>query len=384
MRVGIDGRMLYHTGIGRYIQNLITYLPREGVEVVAWVNAQGMADEQLSNPFLERRLCAVPVFHPYEHWAIAQAARNANLDLLHAPHYNAPAFYRGPLVVTIHDLIPLHVPGTMRIKSAEAYFAALVKHSVKHADRVIAVSEHTRRDVLDFTKAPEAKVVPVLQGVDLKYGRTVPELALRRLREKHGLAGRYLLYAGQQKPYKNVALLIDVLSCLRQDRDFSDVKLVLVGAKEPSNVLEAAIAREGLQDAIVQPGYLGDEEQLIALYQGASAFVFPSRYEGFGLPPLEAMAAGIPVVSSNRTSLPEVVGNAGLLVDPDDVLEWSRSIKRVLSEEALRDSMIDLGRKRVRDFSWQRTADATLDVYQSVVSARGSSRPAALLDRKRH
>jgi glycosyltransferase involved in cell wall biosynthesis len=371
MRVGIDGRMLYHTGIGRYIQNLLTYLPREGVEVVAWLNDQGMADARLSNPHLERRLSKVPVFHPYEHWAIAQDAKDANLDLLHAPHYNAPLFYRGRLVVTIHDLIPLRCPGTMRLKAAEGYFASLVKRSVSRADRVIAVSNYTRADVLDFTRASESKVVPVLQGVDLKYEREVPLDALREIRERHGLKQRYLLYAGQQKPYKNVGLLLEVLKRLRSESSFADVQLVLVGARESSAGIEEAIASKGLNSAVVQPGYIRDEEQLIALYQGASAFVFPSRYEGFGLPPLEAMAAGVPVVSSNRTSLPEVVGNAGLLVDPDDVLEWTRSIKRVLSEDALRATLVDAGRRRVREFSWQRTADATLDVYRSAINARG-------------
>lgn len=378
MRVGIDGRMLYHTGIGRYIQNLLTYLPREGVEVVAWLNAQGMTDPRLSNPHLERRLCEVPVFHPYEHWAIAREAQRAKLDLLHAPHCNAPFFYRERLVVTIHDLIPLRCPGTMRLKAAETYFAALVKRSVSRAERVIAVSSYTRGDVLEFTGASEAKVVPVLQGVDLKYARTVPETALERLRGELGLQGRYLLYAGQQKPYKNVGLLLDVLKALRDEPEFGDVRLVLVGARDRIAGIEEAIARLGLESAVVQPGYIRDEEQLIALYQGASAFVFPSRYEGFGLPPLEAMAAGVPVVSSNRTSLPEVVGNAGLLVDPDDMLEWTRSIKRVLSEEALRSRLIDEGRRRVREFSWQRTADATLDVYREAVGARDNP------DRKRH
>lgn len=371
MRVGIDGRMLYHTGIGRYIQNLLTYLPREGVEVIAWVNEQGLQDERLSNPYLQRRLSKVPVFHPLEHWAIAQEARRAGVDLLHAPHYNAPVFYRGKLVVTIHDLIPLRCPGTMRLKAAEAYFAGLVKRSVKRAERVITVSQHTRQDVLDFTRAPESKLVAILQGVDLKYASPVPPEALEAIRGANGLSGRYLLYAGQQKAYKNVELLLEVLSELRREPDLEDLKLVLVGARDPSTGIEAAIARLGLEEAVVQPGYIRDEAQLIALYQGASAFVFPSRYEGFGLPPLEAMAAGIPVVSSNRTSLPEVVGNAGLLVDPDDMLEWTRSIKRVLRDDALRTSLIDAGRKRVREFSWQRTADATLRVYQSVVDAHG-------------
>lgn len=373
MRVGIDGRMLYHTGIGRYIQNLLTTLPRAGVEVVAWVNAQGMADERLDNPHLERRLSEVPVFHPYEHWAIAQAARRAKLDLLHAPHYNAPVFHRGPLVVTIHDLIPLRCPGTMRLKAGEAYFATLVKRAVRHADHVITVSEYTRGDVLDFTRVAPAKVTPILQGVDLKYAQSVPESALSELRSRLDLPGRYLLYAGQQKAYKNVGILLEVLKFLRAEPGFADLKLVLVGAREPGAGIDAAIARNGLEGAVVMPGYIRDEAQLIALYQGASAFVFPSRYEGFGLPPLEAMAAGIPVVSSNRTSLPEVIGDAGLLVDPDDVLEWTRSIKRILSEDALRAELIDRGRKRVRDFSWQRTADATLDVYRSVLGARGSS-----------
>ena len=374
MRVGIDGRMLYHTGIGRYIQNLLTYLPREGVEIVAWLNAQGMKDERLANPYLERRLCEVPVFHPYEHWEVAKEARRANLDLLHAPHYNAPVFYRGPLVVTIHDLIPLRCPGTMRIKAAEAYFAGLVKHAVKRADRVIAVSNYTRSDLLDFTGASDSKVVPVLQGVDFKYARTVASAGLDELRQQHGLTGRYLLYAGQQKRYKNVGLLIELLKHLRSDANFSDVQLVLVGAKDRDADLQAAIAREGLESAVVQPGYIRDEDQLIALYQGASVFTFPSRYEGFGLPPLEAMAAGVPVISSNRTSLPEVIGDAGNLVDPDDLQEWVRLTKRVLSDESYRTSLVAKGRDRVREFSWQRTADATADVYHAAVNGKPQSR----------
>jgi glycosyltransferase involved in cell wall biosynthesis len=376
MRVGIDGRMLYHTGIGRYIQNLLTYLPREGVEIVAWLNAQGMKDERLSNPYLERRLCEVPVFHPYEHWAIAQEAHRAKIELLHAPHYNAPFFYSGRLIVTIHDLIPLRCPGTMRIKAGEAYFSWLVKHSVKRAERVIAVSNYTRSDLLDFTRISESKVIPVLQGVDLKYARTVPEAGLRDLREQYGLTGRYLLYAGQQKRYKNVGILIDVLKRLREDSTFDDVQLVLVGAKERDADLQAEITRQGLESAVVQPGYIRDEEQLIALYQGASAFTFPSRYEGFGLPPLEAMAAGVPVISSDRTSLPEVVGEAGLLVNPDDVEAWTRLTKRVLTDPDLRGNLVAAGHKRVHEFNWQRTADATVDVYRAALKEPVNAEPA--------
>ncbi|MNK85326.1 Capsular glucan synthase [compost metagenome] len=373
MRVGIDGRMLYHTGIGRYIQNLLTYLPREGVEIVAWLNAQGMKDERLDNPYLERRLCEVPVFHPLEHWEIAKEAQSANLDLLHAPHYNAPVFYRGRLVVTIHDLIPLRCPGTMRLKAGEAYFSWLVKHSVKRAERVITVSNYTRTDLLDFTGASESKVVPVLQGVDFKYARKVPSAGLDELRQQHGLTGRYLLYAGQQKRYKNVGLLIELLKHLRADENFRDVQLVLVGAKDKDADLQAAIARESLESAVVQPGYIREEEQLIALYQGASVFTFPSRYEGFGLPPLEAMAAGVPVISSNRTSLPEVIGDAGLLVDPDDIHEWVRLTKTVLGDDATRTKLVVKGRDRVLDFSWQRTADATADVYHSILTEKPPS-----------
>lgn len=376
MRVGIDGRMLYHTGIGRYIQNLLTYLPREGLEVVAWLNAQGMEDERLSSPYLERRLCETPVYHPFEHWAIAKEAHRAKVDLLHAPHCNAPAFYRGRLVVTIHDLIPLRCPGTMRLKAAEAYFAWMVKHAVGKAERVITVSNYTRTDLLDFTRTDATKVVPVLQGVDLKYARAVPASGLRDLREKHGLNGRYLLYAGQQKRYKNVGLLIEVLKQLREDPTYSDVQLVLVGAKEANAELRDAIVQAGLESAVILPGYIRDEDQLIALYQGASLFTFPSRYEGFGLPPLEAMAAGVPVIASNRTSLPEVVGNAGILVDPDDLPGWLAQTKRILGDAALRETMIAEGRKRVQEFGWQRTADATAQVYREALRQAERIQPA--------
>ncbi len=264
----------------------------------------------------------------------------------------------------------------MRVKAGEAYFEWLVKHSVKRADKVITVSTYTRDDLLDFTRVSDAKVVPVLQGVDLKYSRTVPESGLRELKEQYGLTGRYMLYAGQQKRYKNVGLLIELLKQLREDPAFGDVQLVLVGAKDKDADLQATIEQAGLEKAVIQPGYIRDEDQLIALYQGASVFTFPSRYEGFGLPPLEAMAAGVPVISSNRTSLPEVVGNAGLLVDPDDVPEWTRLTKRVLTDAALREQLVTAGNQRVREFSWQRTADGTADVYRAALSRAGSAQPA--------
>lgn len=367
MRIGIDGRMLYHTGIGRYIQNLLTTLPREDVRVVAWLNAQGMEDARIDSPYLEKRHSDVPVFHPAEHWAIAREAHRANLDLLHAPHYNAPLFYQGKLVITLHDLIPLRCPGTMRVKAAEHYFATLVKRAARRADRIIAVSTFTRQDVLEFTGVDPAKITAVLQGVDLKYARPVPPEALRELRDRHGLTGRYLLYTGQQKPYKNVGLLIAVLERLRNQPGTRDVQLVLVGARETRSGLDERIAQAGLDDAVIRPGYIRDEDHLIALYQGASAFVFPSRYEGFGLPPLEAMAAGIPVVSSNRASLPEVVGDAGLLLGPDDVEGWAEAVTRLLADEYLRTTLIAAGHERVREFSWQRTAEATLAVYRGAL-----------------
>ncbi|HEY9765361.1 MAG TPA: glycosyltransferase, partial [Chroococcales cyanobacterium] len=226
MRVGIDGRMLYHSGIGRYIQNILLALPSPELRMVVWLNEKGMRDKRLDSPFIEKRLLRSPVFSPFEQVELAWKARCEQLDLFHAPHINAPLLYPGKLVVTVHDLIPLLFPGTIAFSLGERYFSAMVRWSTRRASKILTVSENTRTDLISFG-VDEGKIFAVLNGVDPLYGEKISSENLSASLGLFGIKKPFLLYAGQWKKYKNVLGLIRAFAAAR--RNFPDLSLVLVG-----------------------------------------------------------------------------------------------------------------------------------------------------------
>ncbi|MDB5099851.1 MAG: glycosyl transferase, group 1 [Cyanobacteria bacterium RYN_339] len=355
MRIGFDARLWHHTGIGRYLHNLLAELA--DADWTIWVAPADVAAARAAWPAARIEPCPAPVFSLREQIFWARTLPKAGLDLFHAPHLNIPLACPVPLVVTLHDLIPLRFPGTHNSGLGTLYFGLMARLAVRRARRVIAVSEHTRKDLVALLQADPARIDVVLQGADLRFAAPQPR------RER----GRYVLYAGQWKRYKNVETLITAFARLP-----ADVRLVLAGRVDPHAVhVPALIQRLGLAPRIELPGYL-PEADLVALFQGASLFAFPSRYEGFGLPPLEAMAAGVPVVCSDAASLPEVVGDAAVKVAPDDVDGWARAMQAVLDEPALRDRLVQAGHARVAALPWSLTARRTAEVYRSaLVELRG-------------
>jgi glycosyltransferase involved in cell wall biosynthesis len=368
VRVGFDARLLHHTGIGRYCKNLLARLAGPGW--VVWVSSADKSAAQDAWPDAEVRVCPARPFSVAEQVFWARELPQAPIDLFHAPHLNVPLVCPVPLVVTLHDLIPLHFPRTINSRAGALYFAAMSRLAVRRARLVIAVSQHTANDLVLTLGAERTRVRVVLQGADRQFSVPVPEQMARDLRSRLALTGRYILYAGQWKRYKNLETLIAAFAALGPAH--ADVKLVLLGRIDPraTHVL-STIARYNLGTRIVLPGYLIDEQEVVALFQGASVFAFPSRYEGFGLPPLEAMAAGVPVVSSNATALPEVVAEAALLVTPDDVPGWTRALGRALSEPLLRAELVQAGHERVKWLDWERTAEATRAVYAELANQGG-------------
>lgn len=364
-RIGFDARMIEHSGIGRYIQCLLPRLVEQGFEVIAWMLPNQAADPRWEFPGVARQVVAAKVFSIAEQRAIAAAARSARVDLLHVPHVNAPLVFRGAMVVTIHDLIPFHFPEAIAAPLGNVYFQAMARLVPMRASRILTVSEHTRADLIRMVGANPRKIEAIPLGVEDRFGEPVSAETRRHVRERFGLDGRFLLYAGQWKAYKNLALLLEIMERLDRDR-FGDVKLVLVGKEDPRVPLGAEIARRGLGDRVVVTGFVADAE-LGVLYQEATAFVFPSRYEGFGLPPLEAMAAGTPVIASRCASIPEVVGPAGVLLGPDSVLEWQQAVESLCLDPSRRQALADSGRARAREFRWDRVAERTASAYRQIL-----------------
>jgi glycosyltransferase involved in cell wall biosynthesis len=362
--VGLDARLWHRTGIGRYIRNIAPRLP--GVDLVVWAAPADLKTVRAELPQATVRPCPARPYSFREQAFWQRELRAVPIDIFHAPHINIPLGVRVPLVVTLHDLIPFRFRGTINSWLGERYFRLMSKLAVARAARVIAVSNNTRRDLIMLLRANPAKIRTIVEGADPRFAVRAASERVRALRSRFGIDGRYLLYAGQWKPHKNMGTLLLAFADLR--RRHPDLQLVLVGREDPrQRHVPELIRRLDLENAVIRTGYVRDEDDLVGLFQGASVLAHPSRYEGFGLPPLEAMAAGVPVVASHAASLPEVVGEAGLLLPPDDACQWARALERALVDDGLRGDLIRAGHVRARTLTWDRAAELTVATYQEIL-----------------
>jgi glycosyltransferase involved in cell wall biosynthesis len=367
MRVAIDARKLHDFGIGTYIRNLLRQLARIDHET-EYVLLCGEADLGVASqlgPNFRGVLEPSPNYSIREQFHVPWVLRRERPDLYHAPHYVLPAAVRCSSVVTIHDCIHLMFPQYLPNRAAYAYARAQMWTAAHRSDCILTVSDASKRDILHlFNIAPE-KIVVVYNAIDAHFSVTPPADAVARVRERYQLNHRFVLYVGNIKPHKNLVRLIEAFNQLRAG-DLEDVKLLIIGdeiSKLPA--LRRAVHRHKLHKHVRFLGYVPDD-QLAVLYRLAAVFVFPSLYEGFGLPPLEAMASGTPVVVSNVSSLPEVVGDAAVLVDPHDVGSIVDGLRLVLTDPARADEMRRKGLERAREFSWERSVAKTLEVYKRI------------------
>ena len=302
-----------------------------------------------------------------DRWLLPRLLRHVEIDLYHAPAFGVPARQPGgtALVLTVHDLIPEIFPGAVPLRARAAF--RRIHRSARDADRVIAVSETTRRDLLARYPLPPERVVVVPNGVAAPFARARPGASRS--------PDPFLLYVGGLDATKNVPFLLEVLAEVR--RQVPAMRLALAGETGPRR--EALVARAraaGLGEALDLLGFL-DDGRLAAAYQEAAAFLFPSLYEGFGLPPLEAMAAGCPVVASPGGALPEVLGDAAWIAPFGDAAAWARAVVTLHRDIGRRRSLVDAGRAHAARYGWDRVGRETWEVYRSLLEPEPEPEPEA-------
>jgi glycosyltransferase involved in cell wall biosynthesis len=376
MRIGIDftSAVRQGAGIGRYTRELVRALLQQDTQsqytllaacggvpsseralrdVAAYANAR-----TLNLPLSDRTMNVL--WHRLRVPLAVECITGA-LDIFHSPDFSLPPVHRARTILTVHDLSFMRVPECSDPR-LRAYLLRVVPASVRRADVVLADSESTRRDVIELLGVDATRVQVVYAGVERRFRRISVPSTLEAVRRRYRLPPRFVLAVGTLQPRKNYERLVEAYARVRQVPGAETSLVIAGGAGWMYQGLFRRVQELGLQGAVLFPGFVADED-LPALYSLAKLFVFPSLYEGFGLPPLEAMACGTPVVCSNVSSLPEVVGNAALAVDPLDVAALTQALQRGLSDAGLRATLVQRGLAQASRFTWSQAAARLLEVY---------------------
>lgn len=369
VRIALDARKLHDFGIGTYVRNLVSeYARQPGDDTFVLICRPD------DIPFVRG---LGPRFEPWpdrsanyslrEQLTVPLDLRRAKVDLFHAPHYVVSPLTTCPVVVTIHDCIHLRFPQYLPNRIAHVYARTFMTIGARRARRIITVSQASKDDIRHYLGVLADRIEVIHNGLDERFLTPPHDDALARVRQRFLLNAPFILYAGNIKPHKNVDRLIDAFAQLRRD-GHQDLKLLIIGdelSQYPG--LRRLVHRHHLHAHVRFFGFV-PESTLAALYRLASIFVFPSLFEGFGFPPLEAMASGTPVITSNVSSLPEVVGDAAVLVDPLDSGAIADAMARVLTDTTLRRELIARGYARAKTFSWSEAAARTRAVYDTVLN----------------
>jgi glycosyltransferase involved in cell wall biosynthesis len=373
-RIAINAHLLAQeegyrrAGVSRYIYNLLTHVLREDPEGDYTVFLNSRCALSLS---CNQRVSRLPTHRPWarifwEQFLQPRELVAENVALLHSPVNVQPLFLPCRGVVTVTDLSFMVFPESFRTFQ-RFYQRLFTRLSVRRASRVIAISASTARDVTHFFGVPAGRICVTLPGVDAACQPIHDKSRLADFRRLHGLPERFILFVGTLEPRKNLLTLLQAYAEFRRQTR-SDYKLVLGGGVGwLHRPILAAVEELRLQGDVIFPGFIPDDE-LPLWYNTADVFVYPSLYEGFGLPPLEAMACGTPVIVSNVSSLPEVVGDAAVLVDPHEPDEWAAALAALCRDSNLQAALASRGLERAQEFSWTRMARETIQVYGDVLS----------------
>ncbi len=370
MHIGIDAHAIgaQQGGNETYIRNLIVALAELDQEnqytlyfsvaqaAAAWRNRYANFSVRLLPP--PTPLVRVPL-------ALALELRRRPVDVLHV-QYTAPPFCPVPVVTTIHDLAFEHLPETFT-RRGKAQLRLTVRRTARQAAQILTVSEFSRQDIINTYRLPPERITVTHNGCEAQFTpQPSSDREAEMTRQKFGIARDYLLAVGSVQPRKNLVRLLRAYAMLRAQQPSFQLQLVIVGRQLwlYKEVLRE-IKQQNFATDVIVTGYASDED-LPALYRSAVALVYPSLFEGFGLPPLEAMACGTPVITSNCSSLPEVVGDAALLVNPYEAADITQTIWRLAQDVALRAQLREAGIEQARQFTWRAAAEKTLAVYQAI------------------
>ena len=365
MRIGVDARKLRDGGIGTYIRNLLAVFfgRQDGHEYVVFLLEEDLGSMARPGAPAEEVKVRAGKYSISEHWLLARAARRAQVDLYHSPHYTLPLPIHCPAVVTVHDLI--HVRFARFFPAGAGIYARTIAGAaVRKARLVLVDSSHVKDDVQEILGVSLDRVRIIPLGVSKRFTRRDAQDVERFLTERT-LPSAYFLYVGARKKHKNLALLIDALERLpRSER----LPLVISGpAWRLTHPLAQRARRAGVSSCIHFSGTMNNEGELALLYSGAALYLQPSLDEGFGLPPLEAMACGTPVLSSTAGALRETLGDAAVLLPPSEPDVWAEAMTELLRNSVRREALIRKGLAHSRAFTWERTADLTMAAYREVL-----------------
>ncbi len=363
IRLAIDGRKLTDFGIGTYLRNLLRGLDARP-DISLTVLARSGHEERVAEIAPGARVIPVSArgYGISEHVEVPVALWRERLDLVHFPHYVVPRLVPCPAVVTVHDMIQLFYPPQRSPQLARLYLRLVLGGALRRAQRVITVSRASRRDLINLFGADPQRLVVVANGVDSRFSQRPPADQLESVKAHYGLRSPLVLVVANDKPHKNLDLVLRAYH-LAVRRHRIPGQLVFLGGAEAEGRLGERARRLGLGDRVRLLGRV-PRDHLHALYHVAAVQLQVSLYEGFGLPILEAMAAGLPVITSNLGAMRELGEGAARLVNPLEVDEVAAALEKVLVDDPLRQRMIEAGRKRAENMSWQRTVEETTAVYR--------------------
>lgn len=372
MRIVLDARAWNWTGIGRYIRNLaFEYIKNTGGHQFVLLVPQGeekkIQSELGYSESIFEYVGVEPSYYSLKEQAVFLQQLNSlkNIDLVHFAHFNVPVLYKKPYVVTIHDITRFIFPGQKRQSLLQQIgYEYVFAHAVQHAQSVIAVSNITARD-MQLLPFHARKIDVVYEGIEHRFFQEISEDQRKKVREYIKVTNPYILFVGVWMSHKNIFRLLDAFALVQQQ--YPDMQLVITGKYQDGySDLMGYVQEKGLPTRVVFPGFVPDD-LLVALYAEAALMAFPSLYEGYGLPPLEAQACGVPVVASNISSMPELLRKSAEYVNPESVHDIARGISAVLSDPLYAQELRSLGKANSGRFQTADTARAHIRVYENAL-----------------